>query len=222
MRVDLYGDEIGNVTLIDAMGDDLRAVQSARVSFLRDELDRSEPNERDTRLIRFLLREGHTSPFEHSVITFRVTVPLFVRAQIMRHRTFSYNEVSRRYTSEKLEILIPQELRTQSESNLQCSDGVMPLSEGGELMDRMRAHMRESLNLYGHLISHGVTREQARAVLPQSMYTTFWMTGNLHNFIKFLRLRLDEHTQAETRAVAEGMRELLSALFPVTFEALDQ
>lgn len=218
MRVDLYDDGIGNVSLIDAMGDDMRAVESARVSFLRDEMSRTEPNERDRRLIKFLIREGHTSPFEHSAVTFRVTCPLFVRAQIMRHRTFSYNEVSRRYTSEKLEILIPQQLRTQSESNLQCSEGVMPLSESGELIDRMRAHMRESLNLYGHLISHGVTREQARAVLPQSMYTTFWMTGNLHNYIKFLKLRLDEHAQEETRAVAEAMREILCSLFPVTFE----
>ena len=218
MRVELYGDGVGSVSLIEAMGDDLRAVHAARVSFLRDEVERDEPTERDRRLIRFLMREGHTSPFEHSVITFRVTCPLYVRAQIMRHRTFSYNEVSRRYTSEALEVMVPRVLRRQSESNLQCSEG--ELTESGEQLARMRAHMESALALYHELIEGGVTREQARSILPQSMYTTFWMTGNLHNYIKFLRLRTDEHTQAETRAVAEGMREILSARFPLTFELM--
>ena len=219
MRINVYDDEIGNVTLIDYMGDDLRACHSARVSFLRDDPERIpcvNVSVKDRRLITFLLEEGHTSPFEHSVATFRLRVPMYVRTQIMRHRTFSYNEVSRRYTSEGLEVFIPRVLRGQSYTALQCSEGEI---EGEKLIEEMRRHARVSLDLYHRLIGEGVAREQARSVLPQSMYTTFWMTGSIHNFMKFFDLRITEHAQSETRDVATAMREILSVLFPVTFES---
>jgi len=217
MRIDLYDDEIGHVSLVDNMGDDLRAVHSARVSFLRDDVEHRTLSTRDERLIQFLLEEGHTSPFEHSVITFRIRVPLFVRSQIMRHRTFSYNEVSRRYTAEQVEIYVPMELRGQSKSNLQCSEGII---DQPELVTAIQDHMRSSLDLFNALISAGVAREQCRMVLPQSLYTTFWMTGNLHNYIKFLRLRDSEHAQIECRYVAVAIREILSTLYPKTFELI--
>ena len=221
MRIELYGDKIGYVALIDRMGDDLRACHSARVSFLRDEVTRANPDDRDARLIKFLLREGHTSPFEHSVITFKIRVPLFIRAQVMRHRTFSYNEVSRRYTSESIELYIPRQLRQQSDKNLQCSDGLMESNKNADCIEGMRKHFRESWDLYHELIDAGVAREQARIVLPQSMYTTFWMTGNLMNWIKFLRLRVSPHAQEEVRDLAIGIQEILRELYPKTFEILD-
>jgi len=221
MRIELYGDKVGYVALIDRMGDDLRACHSARVSFLRDEVTRANLDDKDARLIKFLLREGHTSPFEHSVITFKIRVPLFIRAQVMRHRTFSYNEVSRRYTSESIELYIPRQLRQQSDKNLQCSEGLMESDKSADCIEGMRKHFRESWDLYHELIDAGVAREQARIVLPQSMYTTFWMTGNLMNWIKFLRLRISPHAQEEVRDLAIGIQEILRELYPKTFEILD-
>lgn len=216
MRINVYDDEIGHVLLIDYMGDDARACHSARVSFLRDEPENTVVSPKDRKLIQFLLDEGHTSPFEHSVATFRLRVPLYVRTQIMRHRTFSYNEMSRRYTSDGLQVFIPRVIRGQSKSALQCSEGVV---ENEELIELMKRHARDSLDTYHRLIEGGVAREQARAVLPQSMYTTFWMTGSIHNFMKFFDLRIAEHVQPETRDVAIAMREILSTIFPVTFES---
>ena len=106
--VKIYNDDIGEVSLIDYMGDDKRAAHAARVSFLKDDIDTDkEFTDKDKRLINFLLREKHTSPFEHSTITFRLTVPAFIRSQIHRHRTFSYNEASRRYTSDNLSFYSP-------------------------------------------------------------------------------------------------------------------
>jgi thymidylate synthase (FAD) len=110
------------VELIDYMGDDKRAVDAARVSFMRDNTSKTL-TDKDKRLIKFLADHKHTSPFEHMTATFRLTVPLFVRSQIMRHRTFSYNEVSRRYTSENIQVWKPTAAEKQSTDNLQCSDG---------------------------------------------------------------------------------------------------
>ena len=221
MRIELYGDGIGFVSLIDNMGDDLRACHSARVSFLRDDVEKQGHTEKDIRLIQFLLREGHTSPFEHSVITFKMKVPLFIRAQIMRHRTFSYNEVSRRYTSEEIEFYVPTVLRQQSAKNLQCSEGELTEGMNALCIDKIKAQFDKSFGLYQGLLANGVAREQARIVLPQSMYTTFWMTGNLHNWIKFLRLRNSEHAQAEVRDLAIAIQEILWALYPATLRALE-
>lgn len=221
MRIELYNDGIGFVSLIDSMGDDLRACHSARVSFLRDDLEKQGLTERDVRLIQFLLREGHTSPFEHSVITFKMKVPLFIRAQIMRHRTFSYNEVSRRYTSDEIEFYVPTALRQQSTKNLQCSEGWLSDGMNAVCIDKMKSHFDASFALYQSLLANGVAREQARIVLPQSMYTTFWMTGNLHNWIKFLRLRNTEHAQLEVRHLAIAIQEILWNLYPATLRALE-
>ena len=111
----IYEDDIGCVELIDHMGTDKSAVNAARVSFLRDTKDQSL-TARDKKLINYLVSHNHTSPFEHMTVTYRVTVPLFVRSQVMRHRTFSYNEVSRRYTSENIQTWKPIEFRGQSKT----------------------------------------------------------------------------------------------------------
>ena len=219
MRVDIYDDNIGCVELIDFMGDDQRAVASARVSLARDTetLDR-DMNERDLKLMRFLIREHHTSPFEHSTATMRIVCPLFCRAQIMRHRTFSFNEVSRRYTAEDLQFYIPSKLRKQAKKNLQCSTNE-EIEDFG-LYDLYGQNTNYCLANFNKLIEGGVSREQARMILPQSMYTTFWMTGNLLNWVKFLKLRLDEHTQHETRSVARGVYMCLANVFPLTMQEM--
>ena len=115
----LYNDNIGRVDLIDHMGDDLTIVNSARVSFgvTKDKLDN-----RDKKLIKYLVKHRHTSTFEHNVVTFRFVVPMFVRSQHMRHRTWAYNEISRRYTDKDLQFYTPTTFRTQHETNRQASN----------------------------------------------------------------------------------------------------
>lgn len=216
----LYGDGLGELSLVDYMGSDKRAVDAARVSFLDDDTEEQELDERDTRLLAFLIRERHTSPFEHTAITFRLKVPLYVRAQVMRHRTFSFNEVSRRYTSESIDFHIPQTLRKQAKTNLQCSTDES-VDNADKLLEVYRRSTARAFQEYQVLLDCGVAREQARAILPQNMYTVFYMTGSLHNYIHFLRLRLDNHAQHETRELASAMRDMLRELYPVTMEAVD-
>jgi thymidylate synthase (FAD) len=208
-----------HVEVIQSMGTDLTACQAARVSFLKDVRNDDEVSERDARLIDFLVREGHTSPFEHSVITFRITAALPVVAQIMRHRTFSYNQASRRYTSEDIEFYDVNEWRAQATKNLQCSEGALSEDVAQEIRGVYREHCVRSLKIYEWMLEKGVSREQARFVLPQGLIAKFWMTGSLHNYIKFLRLRDTAHAQGECREVAADMRRLLTERFPLAMSA---
>ena len=141
---------------------------------------------------------------------------MFVRSQIMRHRTFSYNEVSRRYTSEKIKFWKPDEIRGQAKNNLQCSEGVLDSSEA-ESIFKLAAEF--SFASYQQLLEAGVSREMARSVLPQGTYTTFYMTGNLHNWIKFIKLRDHDHAQLETREIAQQIKQALEVCFPNSMSA---
>ncbi len=221
------GDTIGSVTLIDHMGNDRRIVEAARVSFGGDAWD----DERDAKLIRYLLENRHTSPFEHCMITWRFTVPLFVRSQHHRHRTWAYNEISRRYTSEDLAFYNPETFRSQHEKNRQASnnDAFNPLVDhwvagvgAWDAAQFVASFTQEGVDAYNKLLKAGVAREMARMVLPQNLYTSYYDTVSLHNAFGFLRLRLDAHAQWEIRKVAEAMLEDLRGLFPVSttvFEA---
>ena len=213
----IYNDGVGCVDVVDVMGNDLRACHAARVSLLNDDTAGfdAELTERDEKLLGFLAREQHTSPFEHSAYSVRITCPLFVSKQIMRHRTFSFNEVSRRYTSKGLQFYIPEILRRQATRNLQCST-----DEEVENLPGVRAlyeqQVKTSLEAYHQLLEEGVCREQARGILPQCLYTEFYMTGNLLNWYKFLRLRLHPHAQVEVQAVARAILEFINEDFPTT------
>ncbi len=210
-----YGDEHGGVELIDSWGDDKRAAHAARVSFAKDGRD-SEITPNDIRLLRFMIREGHTSPFEHSGLTVAITCPLFVRGHIMRHRTFSFNEVSRRYTSESLKMYVPEELRKQSDKNLQCSLKDTHVVNESYAINLVKDCADNALTVYNYLLKKGTSREQARGVLPQNTYTSFWMTGNLHNWYKFLKLRLHGSTQPETQVIAKAVLDIVEDKFPIT------
>ena len=212
----IYKEGNGTVTLIDFMGSDKRVVDSARVSFLKDDVTKTKLTERDKKLIQFLAAHGHSSPFEHCTATFILIVPMFVRSQIMRHRTFSYNEVSRRYTSDKIKFWKPDEIRGQAKNNLQCSEGVLDSSEA-ESIFKLAAEF--SFASYQQLLEAGVSREMARSVLPQGTYTTFYMTGNLHNWIKLIKLRDHDHAQLETREIAQQIKQALEVCFPNSMEA---
>lgn len=212
------------VELIDYMGDDRRAAEAARVSLLNDDATQYMPqdlSEKDKRLISFLMKERHTSPFEHSVLSFRIYAPLPVVAQIMRHRTFSYNQASRRYTSEDIEFFDMGTWRKQGAKNLQCSDGDLDAQMNETLSSMYKSHCLRSLGMYESMIELGASREQARFVLPQSCMARFWMTGNLHNFLKFLLLRDDEHAQPECQEVARLIKEKMEELFPETMQLFE-
>lgn len=213
----------GYANLVDCMGNDVTIVNAARVSFDKRV---NYISRQDINLVRYLLQNKHTSPFEHVVFTFEIKSPLFVARQWMRHRTWSFNEISRRYTSENIDFYIPTELRKQAESNRQAStdetikmvrgvDGY-PLQPVSELMEYTTTHL---LRIYHRLLEDGVAREQARMVLPQNMYTTFYGTVDLHNLLHFLELRNSEHAQYEIRLYAQALEELITPYVQETLKA---
>ena len=167
----LYGDGIGKVQLIENYGSDKSVVNSARVSFgqHKEELD-----ERDKKLINYLIKHRHTSTLEHCGITFKFVVPLYIRSQHHRHRTWSYNEISRRYTDVDFRFYEPKVFRTQHKSNRQASNAEELINpemvvdcNPGRAEGLVRLHHAMSLSLFNNLIEAGVCREQARGVLPQ-------------------------------------------------------
>jgi thymidylate synthase (FAD) len=223
MKVDLYGDGIGSVSLVAHIGNDKTIVNSARVSFGRD--NKRDLVERDQKLIKYLVKHKHTSTLEHNVVTLMFEVPLFVRSQHMRHRTWSYNEISRRYTDVDMKFYVPQGFRTQHESNRQASKDILvdPVIDN-DLPDftassLVMKHHKDSLKLYNRLLSGGVCREQARGVLPQNLYTRYYATVNLNNLLKFIDLRLHEGAQWEIQQVAKACLDIATELWPFTVSA---
>jgi len=228
--IHIYDDGIGSVSLVDCMGSDITVVNSARVSF---GIEKEELNERDRKLIRYLIRHRHTSTLEHNLVTFKFCVPLFVRSQHHRHRTWSYNEISRRYTSKDMKFYLPKTFRTQHKSNRQASSDELI---NPDIPDRefeyhyykpatmlaneaVIQHQAASSALFNDLLKAGVCREQARMVLPQNLYTEYYGTVNLNNLLKFIDLRTHEGAQWEIQKVAEACLELATDLFPETVGA---
>ena len=200
----------GWVGLIDHLGTESTIVNAARVSFgkLKNEME-----ERDVKLLEYLIANRHTSPLEHMVFTFSIHCPLFVRGQWHRHRTWSYNEISRRYTEIDMEFYTPAELRRQSENNRQASFSD-PDFDGTLLAQEIGKHNQASLELYEKLLASGVCREQARGVLPQNMMVTFWGTVDLSNLLHFLELRDSDHAQVEIREYAQAIKKLIKPIVP--------
>ena len=218
----LYGDDIGKVELVQAIGNDLSVVNAARVSF---GVEKEELDERDKKLINYLIKHRHTSTLEHCSISYKFVVPLFIRSQHHRHRTWSYNEISRRYTDVNIEFYEPKAFRTQHESNRQASNfegQINPvLSCGSDCDDMVSLHHQMSLDLYNKMMEAGVCREQARGVLPQNMYTQYYGTTNLSNLMKFIDLRTHDGAQWEIQRVAEACLEIAKELFPVTIQSYE-
>ena len=200
----------GWVGLIDTLGTESTIVNAARVSFGKIKTDMDE---RDVKLLHYLLDNRHSSPLEHIVFTFSVHCPLFVRGQWHRHRTWSYNEISRRYTEIDIEFYTPKHLRMQSENNRQASYD-NPDFQDAELRAMIEKQNKDSLALYEKLLEGGVCREQARGVLPQNMMVTFWATVDLNNLLHFLSLRDSEHAQWEIREYATGIKKLIKPIIP--------
>jgi len=225
MNIDLYGDGIGSVDYVQHMGDDLTIVNSARVSFGKQ---KKELDDKDLKLIRYLIRHKHTSTLEHNNVTFRFTVPLFIRSQHHRHRTWSYNEISRRYTDERLRFYEPTQFRRQSKSNRQASTDEtfnptlnLPTAKNKPSLasDIIVNHHIAGVDLYHQLLDAGVCREQARGILPQNLYTEYYGTTNLNNLLKFIDLRTHEGAQWEIQLVAHACERIAKSIWPETLAA---
>ena len=232
-------------------GDDLMVVNAARVSFSKEsEFEVVEENvdhgtgisvvtwtrlgERDTKLIRYLARNGHWTPFAHPQITMRVKAPLFVRTQCFKHKVgFVENEVSRRYVDDEPEFYLPEVWRARPDASIKQGSDPRRIVSGVMFSDRNTGETRSSepgaavsayysgaLALYEDLIAGGVAPEQARMVLPQSMMTEWYWTGSLAAWARFYRQRTDPHAQWETGELARKANAIIAPLFPASWEAL--
>ena len=202
--------------LMDAMGDDLTVVNAARVSFAKEV---EEFGERDTRLIKYLARHNHWTPFAHVTATFRVQAPIFVARQLFKHVVgLVANEVSRRYVSDEPLFYQPEEWRGAPENAKQGSDGVV--ADQGYCHAYHEDVIRMATTAYYQLLKEGVAPEQARMVLPQSMMTEFIWTGSLAAFARVCKQRLSKDAQAETAVIAKDISDQLSGVAPVSWEVL--
>lgn len=218
----------GLVRLVDHMGSDLSIVRAARVSY--DAAWRAgEDQGSDRRLIRYLWKNAHTSPFEAVSLSFEVKAPIFVLRQWHRHRTWSYNEVSARYAElpEEFYVPAPELVGTQSKDNKQqrVIDGDIDEAEQDRLRhtcDAMAQHSEAAFALYRSLLGRGVPRELARSVLPVATYSHMFASVNLLNLFRFLTLRIHPHAQHEIRVYGEAIVELIRPIAPTAVEAWEE
>lgn len=207
----------GYVRYIDHLGTDTRIVEAARVSYHQG----SKGEEQDKKLLHYLFKNRHTSPFEQCNITFNIKFPIFLMRQFVRHRTFRLNEWSGRYSELADEFFLPKEWRAQDPKNKQGSLAHRSINQS-ECNILCRRAYNTAYKVYQDLLREGVAKEQARFVLPVGIYTEIYVNCDLHNLLHFLRLRLDSHAQSEIRDIALAIREIACELFPWTFEAFSR
>lgn len=204
---------------ISHMGNDLTVVNAARVSFGKAKTDLDD---KDVKLINYLAKHKHFTPFEHCTLSIKISCPLYIRSQIMRHRTFSYNEISRRYTDKDLEFYIPVNFRKQHKTSKQCSDGNLNDKENLHAQMCFQYVIKKALDNYNALIKSGCSRELARGVLPQCTMTEFYMTGNLRNWAHFISLRQSKDAQYEVQIIANQILDITKQNFPIAYKALTE
>ena len=220
-----------NATLIDSMGSDLSVVNAARVSFGKtSEMDMSDPwgpprlKEKDAKLIRYLAKHKHISPFGHAFASFHVKAPIFVARQLVKHSYLRWNEVSRRYIDDEPEFYVPDVWRGKSADKKQGSSdeevNVAYYDRDDGYNDWPTDANSVALEAYQEMIKLGVAPEMARMVLPQSTMTEFYWSGSLDAFAAMCRLRCAIDTQYESRVVADQISEKMTELFPVSWDAL--
>lgn len=199
-------------------GDDLMVANVARVSFdkWKDKFD-----EKDAKLIDYLAKHRHKSPFFHPHLQVRVSVPLFVANQLKRHQIgFSINEVSRRYVNNEPSVFIPEQFRHFPDNKKQGSGDDFSWVDNADATEIYHGAMHLSLNFYKELIEKGMAPEQARLVLPQATYTSWIWTGSLYAYFNMYQLRTSEDAQKETKEVVEQLDPVMKNLYPVSWEAL--
>lgn len=210
------------VTLIDKMGSDETVARAARVSTGKDQLEQGKIE----RLIKYLWKNAHTSPFEHCVLTFRAEVPIFVAREWMRHRTQSYNEVSGRYSKLSPVFYIPEfkrpleNLGSGAHPRFEENDNVIDYSLAAGIQKQV---IENSWAQYDKLVGVGIATEVARNVLPVSIYTSFYATANLNNWFKFLRLRDGEEgaPQWEIVQAAKKVASIIQEHYPLSYAAFE-
>jgi thymidylate synthase (FAD) len=210
---------------IDHMGSDLSVVNAARVSFgkkseyIYSGVDTNGPlekalHQRDVKLIRYLAKHKHISPFGHAFASFHVKAPVFVARQLVKHKFLRWNEISRRYVDDEPEFYVPDVWRGRSADKKQGSEGK------ADTLVSPRYAYEAALGTYNQLLADGVAAEMARMVLPQSMMTEWYWSGSLDAFADMCNLRCKEDTQYESRLVADQINKEMAKLFPVSWEAL--
>jgi thymidylate synthase (FAD) len=208
-------------TLIDHMGSDLSVVNAARVSFgNRSSMDEDNMGvwhlkDKDKRLIKYLAKHKHLSPFGHAFASFHVKAPIFVARQLVKHKFLRWNEISRRYVDGSPEFYVPDVWRGRSEDKKQGSEGEVEVDDM-----HLNFFLIDALRLYDNLLKKGVCPEQARMVLPQNLMTEWYWSGSLDAFAAMCKLRCASDTQYESRVVADQISEKMKELFPVSWTAL--
>lgn len=209
----------GHVRLVESMGSDLSIVRNARVSY-DAEWRAGEDDGKDVKLLNYLVKNRHTSPFESCVFTFDIKAPIFVFRQWHRHRTWSFNEISARYAELPEEFYVPavEQITTQSASNKQMrTDEQNP--HAFYIAKKIEAQNKAAFALYREMIADGCPRELARSVLPVGTYSHMFATVDLHNLMHFLKLRLHSHSQYEIRVYAEAILKLIEPIVPASVAA---
>lgn len=204
------------VDFIEVMGSDVTVANAARVSFNKQV---KKFGENEERLINFLARNNHWTPFAHCFLSIKVKAPIFVARQLAKHQIgLVWNEVSRRYVDYEPEFYYPEAWRARAEDKKQGSAGDLPFQEYPSF--KFREAVKAAHSAYECLLAEGVCPEQARIVLPQAMYTEWWWSGSLVAFARVVGLRCKEDTQRETRIIADQIREILFDKFPISAKAL--
>lgn len=222
----------GHVQMVDYMGSDLSVVNAARVSFNKESSWDSDHHwtgaqkkilsEKDQKLITYLAKHNHFTPFCHAQISLRIKCPIFVRAQLGKHQIgLVMNEVSRRYVTYEPEIYTPLWRSSPTDGAKQGSSGpIEDMDTCIKLRQEYDGVAKECLDLYNKLLADGVAPEQARSILPQGTYTEFVWTGSLYAFARVYNLRIDAHAQWEIQEYAKAIDKLIAPLFPVSWQTL--
>lgn len=228
---------------ISHMGDDLMVVNAARVSFDKEsawdttaftegDLAIQHLSQKDVKLLTYLATHGHWTPFSHPQVTFRMTAPIFVARQAFKHKVgFTENEISRRYVAETPEFYMPSTWRGAPDNKKQGSSDLVietiPINDGDNIYTQpisveVQALYDHAQELYDNLINGGVAPEQARMVLPQAMYTSWYWTASLSAWARFYKLRTDSHAQSEIQELAGMIGPTMADLFPQSWKVLTQ
>lgn len=238
--------DAGHVSYVSHMGSDLTVVNAARVSFNKESnwvkkkiteyveesdehiLEIDALSDKDEKLIKYLAKNQHWTPFAHPQITIRVKAPIFVRTQLGKHQIgLVMNEISRRYVTYEPDYYTPA-WRTAPTDGAKQGSGEFAFKNGDDdvacqNLDILYENtVRMCDDLYKKLLSMGIAPEQARSILPQSMYTEWWWTGSLYSFSRIYNQRIDLHSQWESREYAKGIEYVVSSLFPVSWKYLTQ
>ena len=208
------------VELLDHMGEDLDVVNAARVSFDKES---ESLNQEDINLLDYLIREAHTGPLEQVEFKFRITCPLPIGEQMIRHRTANVNKISYRYVKAgEEEYFVPEVFRKQAKNNKQGSGENFHTAENEKITKKYKSAVKEAYKVYEEMVDLGVAKEMARFILPTAVITKFIWKIDLHNLLHFLKLRLDTHAQKEIQEIAQAMYTLIKPIVPHIIAAWEE